>query len=747
MFLFVFLSVLAITRGTRLPGSCSFQKTMCDYTPDSAFLTWNLNPNDHFITVDVTSQGEGDKAFLLGPYVELQDWSCFRLVYQITVSGSLRVLSRSDGESFDRTLWSASSPSESWIVTTIDLQNSTEPYKGTEGQRDREECDRGQRDSVTGDSGTGDRGTGKSVTGDSGTGDRGQWDRGTWKSVTGDRGQWDRGQGDSGTVGQRTVGQWDRGQRDSGTGNSGTGDSGTVDRGTVGQRTGDKCDFEESHLCGYVNQWSGNVNWYVGRGAPSKPTLGDGPGHYMYVDSIHSRTLKEVATLVSPITSAPMWGCLSFQYQQDHAEGHMFSVYSRDRAGQYSELWRADQPESNQLEQETQTHVWIPVQVPLSAPYPLQVVFEVSFNSPKGGRVLLDDVAFSTESCSAETEPVFDPSVADCDFELGFCGYTQKLMDNDMWKRVSVRPNMYREGDHTTGRGSFLMASSRFIMQSGSISRLFGPALPGKQKFCLRFFYSLRGFIKSENTLVVYLHNSSTMRQSTKRVWSSSETTRDVWIQVELNIQTQNITQVMFASLCKSFWNCGTAALDDISLRLGDCELPQGSPLLVPSHCDFEKGLCGFSQEKERDTSNWVLIRGPTPTSYTGPKRDHTTGVGHYLYIEASLMLPGHNALLVSHPLRGSRAAQCLLFFYHMYGSGTGSLRVLLRSDLEEGDTVLWERRGEQGISWMKASVTYQYHHQHQIVFEATKGTSILSDTAIDDITFQKGPCKGTAHV
>ncbi|XP_046717740.1 MAM domain-containing protein 2 isoform X3 [Silurus meridionalis] len=660
MFLFVFLSVLAITRGTRLPGSCSFQKTMCDYTPDSAFLTWNLNPNDHFITVDVTSQGEGDKAFLLGPYVELQDWSCFRLVYQITVSGSLRVLSRSDGESFDRTLWSASSPSESWIVTTIDLQNSTEPYKIV---------------------------------------------------IEGGRG-------------------------------SAEGSSVSIFEIDISDKYCIECDFEESHLCGYVNQWSGNVNWYVGRGAPSKPTLGDGPGHYMYVDSIHSRTLKEVATLVSPITSAPMWGCLSFQYQQDHAEGHMFSVYSRDRAGQYSELWRADQPESNQLEQETQTHVWIPVQVPLSAPYPLQVVFEVSFNSPKGGRVLLDDVAFSTESCSAETEPVFDPSVADCDFELGFCGYTQKLMDNDMWKRVSVRPNMYREGDHTTGRGSFLMASSRFIMQSGSISRLFGPALPGKQKFCLRFFYSLRGFIKSENTLVVYLHNSSTMRQSTKRVWSSSETTRDVWIQVELNIQTQNITQVMFASLCKSFWNCGTAALDDISLRLGDCELPQGSPLLVPSHCDFEKGLCGFSQEKERDTSNWVLIRGPTPTSYTGPKRDHTTGVGHYLYIEASLMLPGHNALLVSHPLRGSRAAQCLLFFYHMYGSGTGSLRVLLRSDLEEGDTVLWERRGEQGISWMKASVTYQYHHQHQIVFEATKGTSILSDTAIDDITFQKGPCK-----
>lgn len=26
------------------------------------------------------------------------------------------------------------------------------------------------------------------------------------------------------------------------------------------------CDFEESHLCGYSNQWNANVNWFVGGG-------------------------------------------------------------------------------------------------------------------------------------------------------------------------------------------------------------------------------------------------------------------------------------------------------------------------------------------------------------------------------------------------------------------------------------------------------------------------------------------------
>ncbi|KAM9455823.1 MAM domain-containing protein 2 [Clarias gariepinus] len=660
MILYIVLGILTLTRGKTLPGSCRFQETTCDYTPDTAFLSWNFNPNEHFITVDATSWGDGDKAVLLGPDVELQDWSCLRLIYQVTGSGSLQVLSRSEGESFDHTLWMADGPSESWLIATIDLQNSTEPYK--------------------------------------------------------------------------IVIEAERG--------SGEGSSVSIFEVNISDKYCIECDFEESQLCGYASQWSGNVNWYVGRGAPGRPALSDGadtPGHYMYVDSIHSRTLREVATLVSPITSATMSGCLSFQYQQDHAKGHMFSVYSRDRAGQYRELWTADPSENNHVEREAKTQVWIPVLVPLSAPYPIQVVFEVSFNSPKGGRVLLDDVAFSPEWCAAGAEPVFDPSVADCDFELGFCRYTQNMTESEMWRRVSVRPNMYREGDHTTGRGSFLLASSRYTMHTGSISRLFGPSLPGNQKFCLKFFYSLRGFSKSE-TLAVYLYNSTAQRHT--RVWTPTDRTRDVWIRAELSLQAQNGTQVMFTSACRSFWSCGSAALDDISLRLGDCELPLGSPLSDPSHCDFENGLCGFTQEKKRDTTDWVRLRGPTPTSYTGPAGDHTTGMGHYLYIEASLMLPGQSARLLSRPLRGSRAAQCLLFFYHMYGSGTGSLRVLLRSVLETGDVVLWERTGPQGVSWMRASVSYQSDLQHQIVFEATRGPSILSDTAVDDITFQKGPCK-----
>lgn len=115
--------------------------------------------------------------------------------------------------------------------------------------------------------------------------------------------------------------------------------------------------------------------------------------------------------------------------------------------------------------------------------------------------------------------------------------------------------------------GSFLLASSRFVMQSGSITRLFGPSLPGNQKFCLQFYYSLRGFSKSEHVLAVYLYNSTAQKHS--RVWSPTDTTRDVWIHVELGIQTQNNTQVM---TLLHFYRCFVLLSNEVKL-LHSCAL------------------------------------------------------------------------------------------------------------------------------------------------------------------------------
>uniref|UniRef100_A0A673GGV7 MAM domain-containing protein n=1 Tax=Sinocyclocheilus rhinocerous TaxID=307959 RepID=A0A673GGV7_9TELE len=429
--------------------------------------------NSPFVFNGIKIVGQG-KAVLLGPDVEQRNWSCFRMIYQVTGSASLQVQKHTDGESFDEVLWMTQSPSDRQLIASIDLQNSTETFKVR-----------------------------------------------------------------------------------------------TINRIKISDKYCIECDFEEDHLCGYTNEWNRYMNWRVGRSDDT--ALNDGTGQYMYVDS---KSFQEVARLASPMTTVPMSGCLSFQYQQYHAGDHLFTLFSRDQAG-HQELWRADLPENNNVN-------WCP-----------------------------------------ETR--------------------------------------------------------------------FGPPMPGNQKYCLKFFYSLRGLSGTDQVLSAYLYYNDGSKQV--QIWTQNYKIRNVWIAVELTIQSQKNAQVR----C-----CSSVGLD-INVTLGD-----SSSVSVLSHCDFEAGLCGFTQDKEGDSGDWMLARGPTPTSYTGPRGDHTTG-----------------------------------FYYHMYGSGIGQLSVYLQTGQGNQDKLLWTSHGEQGISWLRASVNYQCDQQHQIVFEATRGASVRSDIAIDDIVFERGPCRG----
>lgn len=83
---------------------------------------------DTAIGADAERQGEVT-GVLLSPAMEQGEWSCLRLVYQITGSGSLEVLQRTEGKSFDKPLWSSQEPSDSWVISSMDLQNTTEPYR------------------------------------------------------------------------------------------------------------------------------------------------------------------------------------------------------------------------------------------------------------------------------------------------------------------------------------------------------------------------------------------------------------------------------------------------------------------------------------------------------------------------------------------------------------------------------------------------------------------------------------------
>lgn len=84
-------------------------------------------------------------------------------------------------------------------------------------------------------------------------------------------------------------------------------------------------------------------------------------------------------------------------------------------------------------------------------------------------------------------DPIFDPKVANCDFERGFCQYTQSAVDGQMWKRVSVQKNIYRTGDHTTGTGT-VMSFSKYEFDDDA---------PVHLRMCSRIYTTYVWYIQS----------------------------------------------------------------------------------------------------------------------------------------------------------------------------------------------------------------------------------------------------------
>ncbi|KFO34041.1 MAM domain-containing protein 2 [Fukomys damarensis] len=172
-------------------GSCAFEEGTCGFDSVFAFLPWILNEEGHYVYVDTSFAKQGEKAVLLSSELQAEEWSCLRLVYQITTSSGslsgpsqLNLYVRYEDESFDRLLWSAEEPSDSWLIASLDLQNSSKKFKILiEGIL---------------------------------------------------------GQGNTASIALFEI------------------------KMTTGYCI--ECDFEENHLCGFVNRWNPNVNWFVGGG-------------------------------------------------------------------------------------------------------------------------------------------------------------------------------------------------------------------------------------------------------------------------------------------------------------------------------------------------------------------------------------------------------------------------------------------------------------------------------------------------
>ena len=137
---------------------------------------------------------------------------------------------------------------------------------------------------------------------------------------------------------------------------------------------------------------------------------------------------------------------------------------------------------------------------------------------------------------------------------------------------------------------------------------------------------------------------------------------------------------------------------------------------------------------------SWRADQGTTGSGGTGPSGDHTTGLGTYLYTEATGASQGDFAEITT-PLIALDDASLgyqLSFWYHMFGGDMGTLEVLVENG--SGAVSIWSLSGQQQTviddPWIEVSLDLSAYAGDTITvtWRGTRGPGFTSDMAIDDI-------------
>uniref|UniRef100_M4ALI1 Zonadhesin-like n=1 Tax=Xiphophorus maculatus TaxID=8083 RepID=M4ALI1_XIPMA len=180
-----------------------------------------------------------------------------------------------------------------------------------------------------------------------------------------------------------------------------------------------------------------------------------------------------------------------------------------------------------------------------------------------------------------------------------------------------------------------------------------------------------------------------------------------------------------------SSWQIGTACGEYLTLY----------PNFIIKHLDvncFDTSICGWEQLIQ-DSFDWTRHSGSTPSNFTGPNQDHTTGAGYYMYLEGDDVTHGDSARLLSQSCQLDGPI-CFHFWYYMLGSATSMVLNVYQLQGNKA-TKVWGIIDNKGSEWQLGKVDLNTTAVFQIIFEGQRGSNDQSDVAIDDITLHQGRC------
>ncbi|MEM7086677.1 MAG: M43 family zinc metalloprotease, partial [Bacteroidota bacterium] len=173
-----------------------------------------------------------------------------------------------------------------------------------------------------------------------------------------------------------------------------------------------------------------------------------------------------------------------------------------------------------------------------------------------------------------------------------------------------------------------------------------------------------------------------------------------------------------------------------------DCGGPNCAPCQIactstetnfPYNEGFENTTGAWTQDAG-DDFDWTVLSGSTGSSNTGPSSADEGS--YYIYMESSTPNYSTKRAILNSPcfdLSGATAPS-ISFKYHMYGaSNMGSLALEATTDGINW-TSIWSAAGNQGNSWLSASVDLSAYNGTilQVRFNGVTGTTWQGDMAID---------------
>jgi len=538
------------------------------------------------------------------------------------------------------------------------------------------------------------------------------------------------------------------------------------------------CDFEDGTLCNWRPSTKSTFLWSIGSGQTSSgqasggmtgPTADfSGSGNYAYIESSEPQATGDKAVLVSDMMAGQQ--CMRFKYHMHGEDIGSLSIYRRGFP-----VWKEIGNHGNR---------WLEGQVDFDCSMSqYQVEIEATVAGWRGD-IAIDELHFTPGLCpikaivaaAAGTIPtlpapttgllVMAPPYSTCTFNKNLCDWTNALDDDGEWHLHQGDTPSFETGPHhdSDGNGYYIYMEASDLLTDGQKVRL-----ESKEFFtpiCLHFHYHMYG--KDVNEL--RLEQRNLKDNSTKTIWSKSGDQEDYWHFGSQAFDGDHYT-VSFVGV-RGNSSLGDISLDEVSVSdAEECKTSgpkQGDVGQNPKegNCNFESkgdtGKCKWLDAKD-DVFDWTIHSGRTPSSGTGPSYDHTLSQGQrrskegkYIYIESSSPRRNGDEAMLRVKLEGR--SFCMRFWYHMYGTNTGSLTIMRIVKEEKDDHIPtrkdfkpeheeWKRSKTSLNEWQLAEVELAVVRSvrrgtvHWIAIVGSVGTSYQGDIAVDDITFSDGRC------